>query len=61
MARHDQRPEKSRMVCIYCRYGTCDLCVDTVRLKIFSDPLCQCSRKEHESCLPVRSVGTQSQ
>lgn len=49
MARHDQRPDKSLMVCAKCkRNAECDQCVDVTRFKLrLNDPVCACGRTEH--------------
>lgn len=47
MAKHDQRPDKSNMVCPSCREGVCGGCVDVLR-SVYTDVLiCQCTRVNH--------------
>ena len=47
MARHDQRPDKSLLVCVNCKNGNCENCVDVLRMVYTNDLICKCERKNH--------------
>lgn len=47
MAKHDQRPDKSVMVCVNCKKGNCSNCVDVPRAIYTDDMICKCQRKDH--------------
>lgn len=47
MAKHDQRPDKSVMICVNCRENNCANCVDVVRSVYTDDMICKCTRKNH--------------
>lgn len=47
MARHDQRPVKSAMVCIECQNDNCFGCVDRLRAFYTNEIICTCGRADH--------------
>jgi hypothetical protein len=47
MARHDQRPDKSMMICPNCKAGKCNECVDILRLVYSKKRICECTKKGH--------------
>lgn len=47
MSKHDQRPDKSALVCVNCKNGDCYKCVDVLRMVYTDQPICKCERKNH--------------
>lgn len=44
---HDQRPDPRLMVCLDCKLGQCENCIDRLRALYTTDWICTCTRKLH--------------
>lgn len=47
MAKHDQRPDKSTLVCVNCKAGKCGQCVDLLRVTYTEQMICKCEKQSH--------------
>lgn len=45
--RHSQKPARRLMVCIPCKTGDCNNCVDILRSVYTDVQICKCQRRDH--------------
>lgn len=59
MAKHDQKPDTSRMVCASCKAGMCSGCVDLIRRVYASEPICSCNKGWHKQVVGMSKTHEQ--
>lgn len=49
MARHDQRnTSMNKWSCDMCRLGSCENCIDVLRMMVFDQAICMCKKPNHQ-------------